>query len=153
MLFCFLLISTLVFSLVSNYNKLETENLIYIGLFSMLFAFTLCFTLFNLYLLQKNYPDSALNSARNNAYLCLGIIYIITVIIIVVLYCYGMYDTVKRYKDGKDDEMGLIALIILTIFIFTLVYILINGLQLKKLIQHNAAEKQLAEIENFFLKQ
>ncbi len=151
---CFLLIALLCISLMGNYKEIETFNFMLVVCFVIIFLILFIFPLLNIYILQKNYPDNLFSSIKNNLFSISLVFYIIASLLLIVLYFYGFYQSIKDYNEGiKDDYVAFQILAALTILIFTIIYILISALKLKKLIQNNAAERQLAEIENFFIKQ
>ncbi len=150
--FSLLIIASLAYSMATNYHNLKTSNFLWNALFLILFTNLFAFPVLNIYIIQKNFPNTDLTSNNHSLFLFLFIFYCIAIFCITLVYFYGIYDTINRFSKGKEDDLSILMLAIFSILIFSGIYILINSLKLKRLIKLNAEEKQLAEIDNFFKK-
>ncbi len=141
------MIAGLGYTFIERFERLQKVNVIGIVTVIILFVSIILFALINFNLLKKNYPDKNLSVAKLDLYNTLLVFYCLTALITTALYFYHIYETIASYKNGIKDETGLDVLIGMTLFMFSIFYILIQSLKLKKLISKNAQLKVL-DIEN-----
>lgn len=137
------MIAGLGYTLIERFERLQKANIIGIVTVIILSVIVVLFSLINFSLLRNNYPNKNLTPTKKNFYTAILGFYCLTTLLVSGVYFYGTFDTIKSLTNGSGSKSGIEVLIGMTLFLFFLIYILIQSIKLEKLIYKNAQLKAL----------
>lgn len=131
LVFSIIILTAIGYTIVKNFQTIEKMNPYFLVVTILTNIIILLFAVFNIYLVQKKYPDQTLTPISNLLYNILLFLYCISNIVFSYVFVKGLIGIVDGINRGRQDFLNRMIFCGIFIFLFCIIYNLFTSLKMK----------------------